>query len=161
MNGYCHGIHPRKKGQTMASNLTTTRAAHSRGVALYMRDHATKLGIDPEEAALCGWLHDFGYVSGDNRSHASIGGRLLHSQGYRHWREIATHGSLEGLSTPLGILLNAADMSVNSKGEEVGFEARLDDVAARYGKDSIQYHECSTVIGAIRKTAEWKSISDD
>lgn len=145
----------------MASNLTSTRAAHSRGVALYMRNHAPKLGIDPEEAALCGWLHDFGYVSGDNRSHARIGGRLLRGQGYRHWREIATHGSLEGLSTPLGILLNAADMSINSKGEDVGFEARLDDVAARYGKDSVQYRECSTVIDAIRKTAEWKSISDD
>lgn len=144
----------------MDTNLTANRTAHIRGVTLYMRENASKLGLDPDEAALCGWLHDFGYIAGDNRSHASIGGRLLREQGYRHWREVSTHGSVEGLFSPLGVLLNIADMSVDSKGEVVGFATRLEDVAERYGKDSVQYRDCLAVINAIEQTSEWSVLNE-
>lgn len=141
--------------------LAPSRALHCRGVALYMQRHAQALGLDPEEAALCGWLHDIGYLFGDNRTHAALGGRLLRRQGYAHWREVAEHGSPAGLFSPLGVLLNAADMSVGPDGGEIGFDARLDDVAVRYGAGSDQLRECSSMIGLIERTGEWAAIRAD
>lgn len=41
---------------------------------------------------------------------------------------------MAGLDTPLGVLLNITDMSVDSHGVEVGFDRRLADVAYRYGE---------------------------
>jgi HD superfamily phosphodiesterase len=115
-----------------------------------MFNHASEYGLDPQEAALLGWVHDLGYMIGDNRTHAKIGGDLLRSQGYVHWKEVAAHGTMEGLNTTLGILLNKADMSVDSRGDLVSFEARLENVADRYGVESLQVKECTEVINAIK-----------
>ncbi|WP_346428306.1 HD domain-containing protein [Bifidobacterium sp. SO1] len=141
-----------------SAGLTESRALHMRGVALYMFKHARHLGLDPYEAALCGWLHDFGYLTGDNRTHAKIGGELLESQGYRHATTVARHGTPQGLTDSLGVLLNIADMSVDSTGHEVGFDRRLRDIADRYGENSPQYRECSTMIGKLKGTREWERL---
>lgn len=142
----------------MISNLSILRACHSRQVSLLMKKYAPLLNLNPEEAALCGWLHDFGYIVGDNYNHAAIGGKLLHDQGYKHWKEISTHGSIDGLFSPLGILLNIADMSVDHNGKTVGFEERLSDVAKRYGRASVQWEKCSSLIMTLKKTEEWRII---
>lgn len=94
----------------MRTLLTSQRALHCRGVALFMYEYAPVLGLDARESALCGWLHDFGYLFGDNRTHAESCGLLLEQVGYRDWRQVARHGAPQGLSTPLGVLLNIADM---------------------------------------------------
>lgn len=57
---------------------------------------------------------------------------------------------MAGLDTPLGVLLNIADMSVDSHGVEVGFDRRLADVAYRYGEDSDQYRECARMIELLK-----------
>lgn len=137
------------------TRLPDTRALHSRTVSYLMGVLAPTIGLCPEEAALCGWLHDFAYCISDNQHHAKAGGELLKRQGYAHWAEIADHGSLAGLDTPLGVLLNVADMMVDSTGRIVRFEQRLRDVAARYGEASIQYAKCREVIAAIKRTREW------
>ena len=62
--------------------------------------------------------------------------------------------------SPLGVLLNIADMSVDSKGKVVGFATRLEDVAERYGKDSVQYRDCLAVINAIESTSEWSVLNE-
>lgn len=142
----------------MAAGLTERRALHCRGVALAMRAAAPLVGLDPGEAALCGWVHDIGWMDGDNRSHARIGGLLLRGQGCRFWREVALHGSVGGLVSPLGVLLNVADMSVDSGGALVGFGGRLDDVVRRYGAGSVQAAECSALMDALEGTAEWRAF---
>ncbi len=37
-------------------------------------------------------------------------------------------------------------MNINSKGEDVGVEKRLEDIMKRYGKESIQYKQAIQVI---------------
>lgn len=142
----------------MADMFTEDRAAHCRGVALYMRHAAPRLGLDPDEAFLVGWLHDAGYAFGDNRSHAREAGRRLRAAGYAYWREIARHGSPQGLDSTMGVLLNIADMSVDSRGRTVGFGRRLRDVSRRYGEDSDQYRECERMIGLLRGSTEWRRL---
>lgn len=139
----------------MQTLFTAQRALHCRGVALFMFEYALILGLDPQEAALCGWLHDFGYLTGDNRSHAADCGRLLRRVGYRDWDRVARHGNPDGLDSPLGVLLNIADMWVSPKGERIGFDARLADVADRYGADSPQVGECATMVKRLKTTREW------
>lgn len=58
----------------------------------------------------------------------------------------------------MGVLLNIADMSINSQGDEVSFGKRLEDVISRYGAESLQYKECSEMISLLVKTPEWKTI---
>lgn len=134
------------------------RALHCRGVALFMRDHAGMLGLDPGRAFLCGWLHDCGYAFSDNPGHATRGGIMLRDMGYTDWHTIARHGTPAGLETPLGRLLNIADMSVDSTGRMVGFASRLKDVEARYGHDSRQYRDCREMMRLMRDTREYKLI---
>lgn len=138
--------------------LTESRVNHSRTVSYLMGVLAPIVNIDSHEAALCGWLHDFAYCITDNEHHAAVGGELLKEQGYIHWTEIANHGSIKGLDTPLGVLLNIADMTVDSNGKIVGFDKRLNDVASRYGQDSIQYSECKNVIDAIMQTTIYDKL---
>ena len=142
----------------METLLTVPRVLHCRGVALFMHKYAPSLGLDADEAALCGWLHDFGYLGGDNRTHAELGGRLLERVGYRDWRQICDHGANTGLETSLGVLLNIADMWVNGNGEWVGFDARLADVSSRYGVDAPQVAECQQMIRALHETREWQTL---
>lgn len=139
----------------MSDMFTMDRALHCRAVALYMQGAAPALGLQPDEAFVVGWLHDAAYAFGDNRSHACNGGRVLEADGYRYWREIALHGTPQGLFSPMGVLLNIADMSVDSQGRTVGFDRRLEDVQTRYGAQSAQYHECAHMISLLQHSHEW------
>jgi hypothetical protein len=116
---------------------------------MYMYDHASEHGVEPGEAALLGWVHDYGYMIGDNTDHADLGSHVLRDQGYVHWIEIRDHGTPAGLSTPLGRLLNEADMMIDSRGDEVGYDNRLMDIAERYGNDSPQYANASLMIALL------------
>jgi hypothetical protein len=104
-------------------------------------------------------MHDAGYMIGDNRTHAAIMGGICSRNGFRHADAIAHHGTIAGLDDTMGVLLNIADMSVSSTGEIIGMEARLEDIADKYGEDSIQYHECSELIHAIHTTREWQMMT--
>lgn len=143
----------------MQAHFTPQRALHCRGVALFMYEYAPIVGLDEQGAALCGWLHDFGYLFGDNRTHVESCGLLLKHVGYQDWNRVFGHDTPQGLGTPLGVLLNIADMWVSPQGERIGFDARLADVADRYSVESSQVKECSTMVAALRKTHEWKLLS--
>ena len=143
----------------MQTHFTPQRALHCRGVALFMYEYAPIVGLDAREAALCGWLHDFGYLFGDNRTFAESCGLLLEHVGYQNRNRVFRHGTPQGLGTPLGVLLNIADMWVSPQRECIGFDARLADVADRYGAESPQAKECSIMVSALRKTHEWKLLA--
>lgn len=135
--------------------MNNNRALHGMGVGLYMQEHAALIGLDPIDAFYVGWLHDAGYAFGDNRTHAELGGDALASLGFRYADVIRKHGTLAGLDTPMGVLLNIADMTIDGKGDTVGFDGRLADIANRYGETSSQYRNAAMVINALRDTEEY------
>ena len=67
---------------------------------------------------------------------------MLRNQGYKYWKEVSYHGKLEvDYSSEELDMLNMADMRIDSKGNDVGVEKRLEDIATRYGKASMQFIE--------------------
>lgn len=124
--------------------LTEKRMAHSLGVARLMYRLARERGYDESFAKQCwlvGYLHDIGYeFSARNVEHAFVGGELLSESDYRFASEVSMHGAtnVEHRSIVLD-LLNEADLRVDSNGDEVHVEHRLDDIAFRYGKESNEY----------------------
>ena len=96
-----------------------------------------------EEMFILGYLHDVGYEFSEQQcDHANIGGEMLRNQGYKYWKEVSYHGKLEvDYSSEELDMLNMADMRIDSKGNDVGVEKRLEDIATRYGKASMQFIE--------------------
>ena len=43
-------------------------------------------------------------------------------------------------------ILNCADMQIDKFGNDVGFDARLNDIKSRYGEDSIVYKRCLEMV---------------
>ncbi len=107
--------------------------------------------IELQELFLLGYLHDIGYEFGTNENHNVIGGNLLKERNYKYWQEVYYHGipNSEYKSLYLDIL-NTADMMIDKYGNDVGFEKRLEDIKARYGKNSIQYKNCSKMISKLK-----------
>lgn len=140
------------------------RALHMRTVSALMGALAPLLGLDEGEAALVGWLHDFGCCLGapsmDERVHARRTGALLRGMGFAYWREIALHGTSEGLDTPMGVLLNVADMAVDPRGRVVGFDRRLAGIASRYGVGSDRYRDAVRLVEDMCDTDEWLAVCD-
>lgn len=121
------------------------RQKHSFGVAQKMYELAKEKGWTEDKCRdmfLLGYLHDIGYQFSDTKdNHNSVGGLLAGNNGYKYWKEIMYHGDpfIEGSCSEELTLLNIADMSVDSKGNNVGVGNRLEDIRNRYGEYSIQY----------------------
>ena len=134
--------------------FSSDRSLHSRNVALWMQAHAEEFGVDPSVARATGWLHDYGWFDGNNRTHAGIGAGELEVLGLDKTicNAIRQHGNptADRTTDRLLLLLDTADMTIDSTGTIVGFDGRLSDVAARYGVDSVQYADCLKVISACR-----------
>lgn len=127
--------------------MNDNRAKHSLAVAKKMIEigKAQKFSNNQlKELFVLGYLHDIGYEFGNKKSHAKIGGLILKDYGYKYWREVYYHGKSEAKyqSKYLNIL-NSADMQINSRGEDVGYQKRLEDIASRYGIESDTYKDCS------------------
>lgn len=128
-------------------NLTSDRLNHSLSVAKKMKELATcfphKYPVNPEEAFILGLLHDVGYeFSDEQKEHANKGGLILKEQGYKYWKEVYYHGipQDEYCSNMLS-LLNYVDMITGPQGDYMTIEERINDIASRYGKDSLQAKE--------------------
>lgn len=147
----------------VSDGFSSNRALHSLGVARLMRRLAPSLGLDADEMALLGWLHDFGYMLGDPDMHAETLGRLLGSYGYPYAGEVQRHGSVERIdwSSPVDVLLNGCDMSVSGDGRLVSFGERLVDVAARWGAGSRRVAECRRVCARLGESGLWVRASSD
>ena len=118
------------------------RSAHWFKVGSEMRALAPLYGLDPEEMFTLGLLHDIGYVlTGDPEQHNFVGGEHLRdSMDYKYWQEVYWHGYCAPPYKSAALnLLNYVDLRVNAFGEPVTVEERLENIAARYGRDSVKY----------------------
>ena len=135
---------------------TDRKLLHMHGVGRYMFDHAEDYGLEPDKMYVLGLLHDIGYLFG-SADHAVNGARLLESVGFNYSQEVSWHGTapldylrLTDVSEPPKelVLLWEADLSVGPDGKEIGFQRRLEDIAVRYGTDSINYR-------IAKETVDW------
>lgn len=130
--------------------MDKSRINHSLAVAKKMVEigKAQKFSNDQlKELFVLGYLHDIGYEFGDHENHAKIGGLILKDSGYKYWREVYYHGKSEAkYQSKYLSILNSADMQINSRGEDVGYQKRLENIASRYGIESDIYKDCSKLI---------------
>ena len=135
--------------------IDENRFKHSLAVAHKMVNIGKNYGLDKSDLDnlfLLGMVHDIGYEFGNNINHAYFGGNLLMKNGYYHWSEVAHHGDPLYVHDSLYLhILNAADMQIDSKGQDVGYEGRLDDISARYGVEHEVYKNAKLMIERIIK----------
>ena len=162
-----------------------------RGVAEWMYDHAELvLGCGSELLRSCddgfrrqmymiGYLHDVGKAFFSISEHAVLGGVLLsgmmkdrvecgsHCSPYSPAKVILQHGNPDPAERS-GVLdlLNAADLSVDSSGKDIGWKARLEDIRSRYGAGSVEAAHAEALvrqlveIGYLNKSGEPTPASD-
>lgn len=124
--------------------ISSDRLKHINAVAQYMYDKAED--GKKEEMYLLGMLHDIGYLYAQ-KGHNVFGGNILKEQGYKYWQEVYYHGEpISPYKSDELDFLNSADMSVDSKGNLVGHEQRLNDIGDRYGYISDEYINAKKVI---------------
>lgn len=134
--------------------MTNERANHTWAVARKMVEIGKEKNLSEEEQEdlfVLGINHDIGYQFGNNENPNELGAEFLKENGYKYWKEVYYHGkpNTEYSSMYLDIL-NEADMKINKEGQEVSYEERLDDIADRYGKESIQYQNAKKVISTLK-----------
>lgn len=122
--------------------ITENRMKHSLGVAKKMYEMTEGRNEEHRRAMYTlGLLHDIGYAFAKaGEKHNKVGGEMLREQGYKYWREVQTHGEVDvETMSEEWILLNRADLQVESAGVDVGVERRLEDIGERYGEESKEY----------------------
>lgn len=101
---------------------------------------------------MLGYLHDVGYEFAENKDeHPSISADLAKLIGVSDdafINAIRLHGELAENET-MWLILNKADMTVDSKGNVVTAEERLKDIANRYGQNSDVYDKAYTLCKKI------------
>lgn len=124
--------------------ITEDRLRHILGVARRCYDLAMERGWDNDscnQMFVLGFLHDIGYEFSDNAGHAEEGGIMLESIAFPFNNAVRKHGMplpISEQSEELQIL-NQADIETSSNGVHITAEQRLQDVAMRYGIESVQY----------------------
>ena len=136
--------------------ITNERYNHIIAVARLMRDEILKQSPHNKEKAeemfVLGLLHDIGYEFGDNTNHNYIGGQVLERQNYKYFNEVKYHGVCDSKYQSAELdLLNYADMHINSNGEYVSFNQRLEDIARRRGEKSQAYISSKKIIDSLIK----------
>lgn len=123
--------------------IRDNKIRHMTAVANYMYEHAKDYGLNPEQMYTLGLLHDIGYLHG-SVGHSSYGADMLSRMHLddRFTYAIANHGedlSLMFVVSPELKLLVEADLQIDSDGNFIGFEERLNQIRERYGDTSTQY----------------------
>ena len=145
---------------------------HMKAVAEVMYENAKALNLNPEIAYVIGLLHDVGYIAIDKDtpkeekiSHAQEGARILEEIGITgdNLDAVRYHGvngykMIEDGKTsrisPMLMLLQYGDMSVDKYGEKVGFAKRIMDIGKRYGMDSIAYKNAIETVNFLNEVLE-------
>ena len=138
--------------------ISDNKLRHSRAVANKCYELAKKYHFDDDFAKkmyLLGFIHDIGYDFVDDPvEHPEISADFLSCllgkpAGFEDSKEylaIKEHSQIPTNKSIEWEILTEADMNINSKGEDVGVEKRLEDIMKRYGKESIQYKQAIQVI---------------
>ena len=115
------------------------RKQHIWAVAELMEKYGKERNFSDEkchELYVLGLLHDVGYQfleEKDYVTHNVVGGEILKNQGYKFWREIYFHGVVNSpYQSEFLDLLNLADMHIDSEGNYVGLDERLEELSKRY-----------------------------
>lgn len=144
--------------------ITQNRWQHILGVARKAKILADKLKPNDtqyaEDMFLLGIMHDLGYeFMESNASHAAVGGEILNRNNYRYWQEVSLHGdeTVENMSDEL-FILNCADMMTGPKGEDFSFIERLEEIAARFGKDADAYKKCVIEVEKLKSDKRYEKI---
>jgi putative nucleotidyltransferase with HDIG domain len=133
------------------------KLSHLNGVAVHMAENASRYGVSQKKAYVVGLLHDVGYISG-RAGHEQHGADILYPMGLSEEfvNAIKNHGTdpyklkKEEL-TPMLLALYDGDMSVDKDGKDVGYRKRLEDIEARYGRDSVAYETASHTVQFLRQ----------
>lgn len=139
----------------LQNNIQPTKMQHMLGVADYMRDRAKDWGMDPDECYVVGFIHDLGYFYGvENHEHKSA--EIARKLGMKNNIVFAIENHSETLKdfynvTPLLAFLVEADLSVDSRGNIVGFEGRLKDIICNHSEDSDAYRSCKSNIDFVKE----------
>ncbi len=119
--------------------ITEDRQKHIFGVANFLKKYAIAQDMkneDIEALYTLGLLHDIGYEfleEKDYIKHNVIGGEILKNLGYKYWKEVYYHGVANAeYSSKFLDLLNWADMRIDSAGNEVSLDERLEEISVRY-----------------------------
>ena len=143
--------------------ISKDRQAHILGVAKFLKQYAIKEQMKEQEIEdlfTLGLLHDIGYEFLDEKDfskHNFVGGLILKRQKYKYWREIYYHGVTNcKYKSKFLDLLNWADMKIDSKGNIVSFEERLNDVSKRYNTP-IEKLSCYPLVCELKqKGYKWR-----
>lgn len=139
--------------------MKTNTPARCKGIALYMRNHARQLGLDPHAAAMVGWNSEASILFDDLDTTGVAD--LLDDDHYRFAYELRWQGDPKGLRSSMGVLLNIALLSVGDDGAFVGMDATLTAIKAEYGADSAECRRIRNLIDLIRDTREWELLEPD
>lgn len=111
---------------------------HSHGVAEYMYRNAK---YNRELMFVLGLLHDLGKLNGFEK-HEVYGAEILKNVGFIYAKEIQYHGKVQEEYTSYELdLLNAADLSVDRMGNEIGYKKRIKEIGEYYGEESKEYKD--------------------
>jgi putative nucleotidyltransferase with HDIG domain len=153
-------VTPDPEIEALLAPLTESRRAHSLEVGRKAESATALVAPHLREAVVAAaYLHDVGYAHRDSGFHPLDGARLLQSRGYSAavCHLVAHHTASTVEATHRGIPLAEierftvndediraadqvlwwADMTTGPTGETVEVEARLAEIAARYGPDHI------------------------
>ncbi len=147
--------------------ISEDRLHHILGVARKAYKIALERGHDEEFARkmfVLGFNHDIGYEFSTKKSeHPDISSRMLSDAFYGgkeslgdiggdSVRAILKHGRYIDVVTEEWLILNQADMQVDSKGREVDVYKRLDDIKDRFGEHSEVYLTACDISHLVKLT---------
>ena len=167
----CTGYHPEKLDACIDEDgesigISDNRLFHTRGIARMCYKYAYILTQNPSAAQklfVLGWNHDIGYeFSAKPSSHPYHGASVLTH--ITHNGEvlgpIKNHGdaSMIDFNSFDEIILNIADLTVDSAGNTCTMDERLEDIASRYGSTSREVDMTSQVVEKLKQTKEYKQL---
>ncbi len=130
--------------------INENRLNHILAVARKAYKIAKDFGYDEQyarEMFALGWNHDIGYEF-DPINHENVGADILPN--YKYAEFIRSHGLAPTQLTKEWIIINLADMTTSPTGEETTIEAKLTEIASRYGKDHIWYKQSKEVCDILK-----------
>ena len=135
--------------------ITENKMKHCLSVAQQCKRIAITSGKEElaDKMFIVGYLHDIGYEFIQNEKlyeHPELGAnKLIECLNINEFIAsiIKNHGNLEAVGSSLEIdILNIADFTVDSLGNKVTTEARLEDIKRRYGVQSENYKEACRIV---------------